>query len=499
MKLSNKHQNVQTVSFSDFTGGLNTTEAPESIEVNELAKSINVEISQGQLRTVAGTAKLFQDTSKDFDCLIYDSIGDIFLLTDTSRKVYSLTRDTYTLKALGTLTGASDVQYAAWEDGVIIASGGKLQYYHGGTLETLTNSPSVCHGVFIKDGRVWTYYSDELHTSAIGDETSWTNDSNDSSSAQWLQIGYKDGGYITGVCSLSSDVLVFKSNHHAYHLAGSFPDWTLSEIGRQIDCKDYNDCVALANASLILGKTSVQAVSTTDAYGDMRAQEVSSKVAQNIANMGAIRLRYLPSLNQVWFVNSDKKFMFLDLNNNGFFQRQYTTALTDCVEVSGGIYLCKNHGVYMLNASHMTDDGEYLQWVFQTKTLVANNSFLTKRVRADCVPYYRNHVEGKFVVGKVVLDAPMPNTAFYIWHDYTKIYHSRRSIRSKKVQALWSAGDEIYDNPEYIYLSPEPLYHEGMYRNEVRCVDRNRAIKSYARGNGGKMVFNSLSFDIAEV
>ena len=55
MRLSNKHANVQTVAYSDFSGGLNTTDAPETIATNELTRSVNVEIYKGQLKTVAGT------------------------------------------------------------------------------------------------------------------------------------------------------------------------------------------------------------------------------------------------------------------------------------------------------------------------------------------------------------------------------------------------------------------------------------------------------------
>ena len=53
MRISSEHANQQTVRFSDFSGGLNTTDAPESIAENELSRSINVEIYNGQLKTVA--------------------------------------------------------------------------------------------------------------------------------------------------------------------------------------------------------------------------------------------------------------------------------------------------------------------------------------------------------------------------------------------------------------------------------------------------------------
>lgn len=589
MKISNKHTNVQNVSFSDFSGGLNTTKAPETIAENELAQSVNLEISQGQLRTCAGTDELFKDETKQFINIMYDHIGDVFILIDSDHNVYSLTHGEYSLVRLGKLTGDSDVQYAAWENGILIASGGRLQYYHNGNLDTIAGSfsqdstnwskamptdwvadnkyivgdvvvydekyyvcksehtsasdfsvdswsektlaawkfatfyekyslveseeniyvaknthisisdaPTVCHGVFIKSGRVWVYCDDELHASAVGDENNWTNISNDSSSSQWLQIGYKDGGYITGVCALSSDILIFKSNHYAYHLAGDFPNWTLSEIGRQIDCKDYNDCVSLANASLVLGKTMVQAIATTEAYGDMRAQEISAKISYDIADMGSVKVRYIPSLNQVWFISGESTFLFLDLNNNGFFRRAYTSPLMDAVEAQGNIYLVKNNGVYVLNSDHMRDERAGLRWKFQTKTLVAANAYLIKRVRVDVTPYYRNYALARFKVGDVVADISIPNN-LYIYQDYSVVYGNKRSLKNKKRKSMWLNSDYIYDNDEYIYQNPEPIYHTGMYRTDIRCVNRKQAIKAYAHGSGGMTIFNAVSFEIAEV
>ena len=499
MRLSNKHANVQTVAYSDFSGGLNTTDAPETIGMNELRQSVNVEIYKGQLKTVAGTDEYFRDESKAFDVLMYDRINDTFLLTDADKKVYAVKRtEKPELVEIGTLTGNSDVAYASWDKGIVIASGGKLQYYDGAALTTLDGSPEKCMGVFIKQGRVWTYYGDELHTSAVGDATSWTTDTNDDSSAQWLQIGYKDGGIITGVCSLSSDVLIFKSNHYAYHLAGDFPNWQLAEIGRSIDCKDYNDCVALANASLCLGRTQVQAISTTDAYGDMQAQEISAKVVGNITALGATRVRYLPALNQVWFLSGEAVFLFLDLNTNGFFERAFTSPATDAVNVRNDVYVCKNHGIYVLNGQHMDDEGQPLRWKFQGKTLVSNNAFLIKRLRVDLTPYYLNYAPAHFRAGNVVLEGPLPLGQTYVYHDYTTVYGSKRKVFAKARRPMIH-GEPVYGNDEPVFGSPIYVFPALMYRVETRCVDREQAIRVVASGCGGSAVFNSISMDIAEV
>ena len=63
MRLSKKHANQQTISFKDFSGGLNTTKSTESIAPNELARAVNVclDKSTGLMRTISGTDEIVRD------------------------------------------------------------------------------------------------------------------------------------------------------------------------------------------------------------------------------------------------------------------------------------------------------------------------------------------------------------------------------------------------------------------------------------------------------
>ena len=484
MRISSEHANQQTVRFSDFSGGLNTTDAPESIAENELSRSINVEIYNGQLKTVAGDRAVYKSSDISFNNIIYDAIESKMLLTDTDRNVYLLEDGTLTSK--GTLTGKSEVQYAAWEDGVLIASGGKLQYYHGGMLETIANAPDVCRGAFIKQGRVWTFYDDVLKCSAIGDETAWTNDSNDSSSSQWLQVGYKDGGKIVGVCSLSSDILIFKDNHHAYHLAGAFPNWTLSEIGRQIDCKSYHACVALGNSTLVLGRAKMQAVSVTDDYGDMMARDISQKIYLDIISLPTV-------------LGGTRSFLFLDANTGGWFTRKYNDYVMDVVEVDGSIYFLKHGGLYVLDASLQSDDGNTMLWRFKPKTLVSDNNYLIKRVRIDTTPFHVSYASEALYVGRVRLSITQPESAEWIYENSGTIYNSELGVLAIQSRALETNSEELYLSPEELLDSELPLVLQSTYRSETRCVDREKSIHTSAYGSGGVTVFNSIAFDIVEV
>ena len=73
--------------------------------------------------------------------------------------------------------------------------------------------------------------------SGVGDETNWVEDTNDDSSAKFLEVGYKDGGKLFGMINLSSDVLLVKDNRRLYRLNGEYPNWSLNEVSRNVEVR----------------------------------------------------------------------------------------------------------------------------------------------------------------------------------------------------------------------------------------------------------------------
>lgn len=513
MRLSTKHANQQTIQLYDFSGGLNTSNAEEMIGQNELSKAINVEIdpSTRLLRTVQGTKRIFTSEGKAFTDFAYSVIADLFLIVDADKNVYTLKRDGTDFTQVGTLTGSALPCFADWEDGMMIMSGGKPQYYHDGTLETITDSEEDAEesetnkvpngtGVFVKDGRIYTYHDDILRASAVGDEHNWKDDSNDESSAKWLEVGYKDGGHIVGICNLSQDILIFKSNGHAYRLSGTYPNWTLSEIGRNIDVRSEGSCCALANSAIALGRNTMQAITTTQTYGDMRADDIALKVRSNIAGMpGKVKVRYVPYLNQIWMITGLKTFLFFDANCNGFFQRQYNTAVLDVVNLGKDIYVLKKDGVCQLVDDELNDDEYYLAWAFRTKAFLSHNQYLIKRVIADITPYSVNKFGCDFTIGKVLLTANMPSSANCIYHNYDYIFGNHQQLYLIPQDDLYVNSEVIYNNREYIYGNEMYLVNATVRRSDLRCVDREKIIRVKAAGYGGQILFNTLIFDFAEV
>ena len=500
-RISVKHANQQAVEYKDFSGGLNTSTALEFISMNELGKAVNVELdpSTGLLRTVSGTEDLYLNESLDFKAFFYDKTNSKFLLVDADKNVYTLT-DGVLSSSLGTLTGDLFPEFTPWEDGVLIASGGHMQYYNGTALVTLANSPAHCNGVFVKTGRVWTYYGETLACSSVGDEETWASVSEVDSSGKTLDVGYKDTGDIVGVTNLSSDILIFKANGHAYHLYGDYPDWTLKEISRDIHCKGYRACCALANEAMVLSDSMLQSVTTTQAYGDMRASDVSAKVRAEIGALtGGVRLRYLPVLNQMWFVEDKKRILFLDCAKGAYFQRKFTTELRDVWAVGDEVYLLKAHRLQRLKDRSPEDEGRILHWEFWGKTLVSNNEYLVKRMRCHVTPEMDIYHECVFVIGKLPLVARLSRRLTAVYQDPTIVFESPRELYEPHTEPEYTSSEIVYANPEEVYESDMPLVTASMYKTDKRCVQRLGSVRFIGRGTGSKFLFNSISYEYVEV
>lgn len=500
-RLSVKHQNQRIIEYKDFTGGLNTSNAEEMIAPNELSHAVNVEIDKatGVLRTVAGTVTMLEVEDGAFTDFAYDKLGQCFVICSSDGTVHS--SDGETITSVGTLTGSTTPAFALWDKGLLIASGGKLQYFHEGTLETLDESPDVCNGVFVKDGRIWVYYDDTIRVSGVGDPHGWETDPDDQSTAQFIDIGYKDGGHIVGVVALSSDILIIKSNGHVFHLSGQFPDWAVREVSREVSCKGFRSCVGLINEAIILGDTLLQSIATTDTYGDMRARELSRKVRSNILNLSKlVKLRYVPPLNQIWFVDGTIKLLFLDVDTGGYYERQFSSEVVDVCSVGDTVYLLKRDKLQRLDNAAVLDEGLPMPWRWKGKTLVSNNEYLVKRARADITPLSDNYIDCRFYVGNAVIKGTLPWVAQSLWHDYTPLMLNDRELYSSRARKpVYANSDELYGNADYLFENEAELYSLNMFRTDTRFIERMRGVRIESIGQGGQLMFNGLNCELAEV
>ena len=312
MQISAKHNQI-TISYNNFSGGLNTTTAQEMINENELSRCLNMDIDtqSGLLKVVDGNKNIFTppDGTK-IKSTMYDSINNIWLVVDKNNAVYTIDLNVTNpaLSAtLGMLTGDLFPCHVAWENGLLIASGGKLQYYNGTALVTLANSRAACSVVYVKKGRVLTNdltveFQSNIYFSAVGDETTWADMSGDDSSGKWLEVGYKDGGKVIAFVPMAQDMVVIKNNKCAYRLTGDYPNWSVVEVSRNVDCISPLAFYPEGTSIYVVGNNRMQLLDTNNFYGDIKAFDVSTKVSDKLKTIDTEnpRMIYVPPLNQVW-------------------------------------------------------------------------------------------------------------------------------------------------------------------------------------------------------
>lgn len=501
MRLSTKHPTQQTIVVADFSGGLNKAASLASIGDNELADVLNMELDSvtNRLKTVSGTVDVLTFTGGTIFAAAWDEINGKVLLVDTDKAVYA--SDLATTERLGTLTGGLYPICASWEDGLLIASGGKLQYYNGKTLETLTASPDTCRGVYIRSGRVVVFTANEVHYSAVGDETNWTEDSNDAASSVWVEAGYKDGGQFIGMASLSADIIILKNNRRVYRLSGEFPNWQIAEISRNVECVGRRSFDAMADNLIVLGKYEVQALSTTQNYGAVKPQNIASKVVPEVSALPLDAIvRYIPSMQQVWAIGTSGNVLVYDVPHGSWFKRRFNSDVVDVVPVGDAVYIIKPDRISKLSDNSFMDSGKELPWRFIAKQMVSQHDFLLKRTQVTVVPCRTDMYNGQVSVGAVVIGLPLPSSSVKIWHNRARIYNNRTKIHEDgRGRGIYASGEKIYKNPEPIYGNHKKIFSRREVTKESRNVYRNKYLSIKGYGNAGGFILNGFVLDIVEV
>lgn len=496
MQLGVKHQKQQTIIRADFSGGLNTSSNVEGIAENQLSVAVNVEVDHatGRLKTVAGTSDVM--LFENIFAAMYDEINGKLLLVTTDKTVYAT--DLSSTTTLGRLSGSLYPVCTAWEDGLLIASGDKLQYFNGTNLLTL-NSPNAT-SVYVRAGRVLVTDENNVRYSGVGDETNWAEDTNDDSSSKFVEAGYKDGGKLIGMINLSQDILLIKNNRRLYRLSGEYPNWSISEVSRNIEVSGRMSYCSVADAVFILGRNEVQNIQTTADYGDMKPQNVATLITREIQNLPANTfLRYVPPLSQLWAING--KFVLLfDLVTNSWYKREFNSPVIDVISVGDEVLIIKRDRVSRLDAGTFYDSGLPLQWKWQGQRLVSQHDYLLKRTQASIIPLSSLLYSGQIRVGAVILGLPIPNRNLKIYHNSSRIYknHTKICLGGRR-QFVYVKGDYIFDNFEPIYGNPQPIFSKPTFIRESRNVFRSKFLDIGGNGALGGIIFNAITLDIAEV
>ena len=343
MPVSNFHKNAQRIDYPSFDGGLNLSVPPSRLKPNELQEAKNVEFdaSAGAMKVRGGLVWL-----QTFSSIHPEAPFAANHLSRIRSGAYIFREGTSEIAAVATIsdtgtvtirhvvreyvrdipialhyTGSGIVNNAIWDTEwqCLVASGGKLQRAYARNNEwwgeTISASPDGCRQVFTRDGRVGVVSENyTLRFSAVGDYTSWSNDPSDSSSGQFLDIGYKDGMDIDVVVPLSKDLIIFKSprgdvgNGTIWRLIGSYPNWQVVEAAHNTGTFGINSVCAVGDDVYYVTPSGLAALSAVNDYSEIRANWPDRKINRALQNLidETAQLWNIPSKQQLWFRPNDR-------------------------------------------------------------------------------------------------------------------------------------------------------------------------------------------------
>lgn len=387
-----REQQLASISFSDFTGGMNTAQPPEQIADNEAELILNYEYDYNRLRTRGGTSAPLvrvDDTIKSF---YYDAATEAYLLfsagTDKDKGNIYLAYISEPATLIGQLTGDERPVCCKFDGCIYIASGDKLQYFDYEQLFTVENS-KLCDNVFERFGRLVTTHrgDDNLYYSATGDaksEDAWTDNSNDDSSSKWLEVGYKDDGDIITCKPMANDLLVFKTNGRIYSVSGEYPAWNVSQVGEKSYAEDIQKSIEIVGDSVaFITRNGIRSVDTVQTYGNFTMNEIGYKfnksLTANIHNpvcwnaVGKRQLIIRPS-------SSNKKLLFIyQYNMIAGYELEFPFDIDDMAETSNGIIILSGNALYRWSFEYATDNGKPIKTKLVTRRLTTAVAFYTRK------------------------------------------------------------------------------------------------------------------------
>lgn len=512
MQLSTKHQNQQQVEFYDFTGGLNTSTTEEQIAENQLAKSINFEVqaTTGLLKTVDGTKKLYRlPIDSDFKLISaeYDVLNKHIVLFADNGTVLTTKLDFQKVLHIGRLSSNLVPITTVWEDGLIVASGGYLQYIAGYQMKTIDTSPNICKGCYVRSGRILAFDDELVQYSGVGDENNWTRDSNDPSSSLFVEAGYKAGGKIIGMVNMSSDILIIKDNGMLFRLAGEFPEWQIHEVGRNVECKSRNAYCNVLSNTFILGSERLQVIMTTNEYGSMKPADIAQNVTKEIKKLSeTARLRFIAPLNQIWIIDSTTDVLMYDLKTQSFFKRRFNAAVVDAISIDEDVYIIKRDGVDVLDEYSYRDEGIPLAYELQLKTHISHYNYLLKRVVLACTGFAESGTDAALYIGRTI-KVPIPVQFVYglssvVYDNTNYVYFNQDSVYKAQLNKVVYTNQEyyVYSNLEYVYNNEQYVLNFDAYViSDKRIRYRDKSVRVKLTGNGCKFILNKLKIDVVEV
>lgn len=474
---STKHPSQFTINMNNIMGGLCLIANPESIPDGTLAQFDNWEYGTllNQPQVCPGVVSQYNMTT-DAETLFYDEVHDIWYCS-TGTQLYRTNLTTKTL--LGTLTGAYRPIYCLYDDVVLVASGGQIQKIVGGTtLSTVAGSP-LSHWVAHNNGRVeaLNILSDVKNYSAIGDYNGWTNNPADISSAQFVEIGYKDSSLIACTIKLATDSIVIKTNGSVYRVLNEndFDNIKVVPAAQKSPALNHYSGLALMNKAYFIGAEGFNSFSTVTDYGGVKVDDpspgymINGWYVQNIASNA--RIWHIPNRKQVWCKTSNQnEILIYHYNLNAWSRRRFVYPINDVVVKGNDVYIAYGTKIAKLDDNVSLDDGQvYISTMVTKRYIPTTKKYIMKRIK---------FVTYNFIAGDFIL-----------------------SCGGKVLPSVFGATSDIANTDSDIAdTDNDPISpYEDFAVKRKRTRKRARAIQVVVTVNSGRIAIRDIGIIVAEI
>ncbi|MGE9959170.1 hypothetical protein [Cloacibacillus porcorum] len=382
---SRKNPNSKDKVYSDFRGGgLNLGASERFLSEKEVAggKNFCYERNGGRFRTLE-PLELAATAAGTVTSLYWSlNFGMIF---SCGQALYRIVDGAPV--SIGTLSGTDLPVYCDWGEEVerrlFVASGSIIQWYDGKQFVTQTPVPvdktdpsgddkwNTANDVMVREGRLLLSRTgrDRLRYSGIGDPENWQSEDEGSgddidvhtdADAQWLDVGYKEGGDIVRILPISRDLVIFRSDGSLYRLFSSFPDWTVIRVASQVEPVNRDAVAAVGNDIMFLDKDrgirKVSAISDNDtdlAVTEKEGQKVNAWLAAHFTSDA--RLWTLPDRGEIWVKpNALNDVLCWNERYQGWTRIDLGSPITAACEADGVVYLALGAKIYRLTDSSVS-------------------------------------------------------------------------------------------------------------------------------------------------